>query len=69
VLANIQNQIWLCRRKTYDLSASTSPDAHKAIVDALEKENRKEAQSAMRKHISLVRERLIKFMHQQNGLR
>jgi len=69
VLANIQSQIWLCRRKTYDLSASTSPNAHKAILDALEKDNRKEAQSAMRKHIALVRERLIHFMQQKNGLR
>src|SRR5690349_12960913 len=28
VLENIQNQIWLQRRKTYDLSSSTAPDAH-----------------------------------------
>jgi DNA-binding GntR family transcriptional regulator len=67
VLANIQNQIWLCRRKTYDLSASTSPSAHKAILEALEKGNLKEAQSAMRSHIGLVRQRLLNFMQQKNG--
>jgi DNA-binding GntR family transcriptional regulator len=68
VLANIQNQIWLCRRKTYELSASTAPSAHKAILEALEKGSLKEAQSAMRSHIALVRQRLISFMQQKNGL-
>ncbi len=62
VLANIQSQIWLCRRKTYNLSASTAPEAHRAIIDALENDNRKEAQTAMRNHIALVRQRLIAFM-------
>lgn len=69
VLANIQNQVWLCRRKTFDLSASTSPSAHKAILDALEKGSRKEAQSAMSSHISLVRQRLIHFMQQKEQSR
>lgn len=68
VLANIQNQIWLCRRKTYELSASTAPSAHKAILEALEKGSLKEAQGAMRSHIALVRQRLISFMQQKNGL-
>jgi DNA-binding GntR family transcriptional regulator len=62
VLANIQSQIWMCRRKTYELSSSTAPDAHLAIVDALEKGDRQQAQAAMRNHISLVRKRLIAFM-------
>jgi DNA-binding GntR family transcriptional regulator len=67
VLANVQNQIWLCRRKTYDLSATTAPDAHKAILGALERGNRAEAQSAMQTHIALVRRRLIGFMEQKPG--
>ncbi len=67
VLDNVQSQIWLCRRKTYNLSSSTAPDAHLAILNALEKGNRKEAQAAMRSHISLVRQRLIDFMDQKNG--
>jgi DNA-binding GntR family transcriptional regulator len=67
VLGNLQNQVWLCRRKTYGLSASTSPSAHKAILEALEKGSLKEAQNAMRRHISLVRQRLIDFMEQKNG--
>lgn len=62
VLANVQSQIWLCRRKTYDLSSSTAPDAHQMILDTLEKGDRSLAQSAMRDHIVLVRKRLINFM-------
>jgi DNA-binding GntR family transcriptional regulator len=62
VLSNLQSQIWLCRRKTYDLSASSAPDAHRAILDALEKGDRKAAQTAMRRHIALVRERLLAFI-------
>jgi DNA-binding GntR family transcriptional regulator len=62
MLKNIQNQLWLCRRRTYHLSASTAPGAHKAILDALERGNRKAAQSAMRSHISLVRKRLLESM-------
>lgn len=62
VLANVQSQLWLCRRKTYDLSSSTLLDAHQAITEALEKGNRQKAQAAMRNHIDLVRKRLISFM-------
>ena len=62
VLRNIQNQIWLYRRKTYDLSSSSAPDAHRAILQAFEKDDRKAAQTAMRSHIALVRERLIAFI-------
>ncbi len=66
-LTNIQNQLWLCRRKTYDLSATTAPRAHKAILDALERGDRKAAQKAMQGHISLVRKRLLAFMHPRHA--
>lgn len=59
VLANIQNQIWLFRCKTYRLSSTTAPAAHRAILDALRANNTKAAQTAMREHIRLVRNRLI----------
>jgi DNA-binding GntR family transcriptional regulator len=65
VLANIQNQIWLYRRKTYDLSSSSAPDAHRAILQAFEKSDRKAAQAAMHSHVKLVRERLIAFIDSQ----
>jgi DNA-binding GntR family transcriptional regulator len=64
VLENIQNQIWLFRRKTYDVSSSSAPDAHDALVDAIEKagEDRTEAEFAMSRHISTVRKRLIEHL-------
>jgi DNA-binding GntR family transcriptional regulator len=65
VLANIQSQIWLCRRKTYKLSSTTAPEAHLAILEALSKDDREGAQAAMRDHISFVRQRLINFMEHQ----
>lgn len=67
VLSNVQSQIWLCRRRTYELSSSTAPDAHLAILEALEAGHRKEAQAAMRSHIDLVRQRLIAFMQKSES--
>ena len=68
VLDNVQSQIWLCRRKTYKLSSSTAPDAHLEIIDAFQKGNRKEAQAAMRRHIDLVRQRLIDYIQKKDAL-
>jgi DNA-binding GntR family transcriptional regulator len=62
VLQNTQNQIWLCRRKTYDLSGSTAPDYHQSIVNALQNNDRIRAQEIMREHIENVRRRLLQFM-------
>ena len=59
VLENIQNQIWLSRRTSYDLSSSTAPDYHDAILEALEESDSEKAQEAMRAHIRNVRERLV----------
>jgi DNA-binding GntR family transcriptional regulator len=66
VLSNLQSQIWLCRRKTYSLSSSTAPDAHEAILRALEGGDRRAAQKAMRDHIALVRQRLLEFLERHN---
>jgi DNA-binding GntR family transcriptional regulator len=65
VLENIQNRIWLSRRKTYDLSSSTAPDAHEAIVNALEANDRARAEAGMREHIQVVRDRLVEFLEGQ----
>jgi DNA-binding GntR family transcriptional regulator len=62
VLENIQNQIWLFRRKTYNLSSSLAPDAHDGLIDALEKGDRTEAESVMRRHISSVRKKLLEHL-------
>src|ERR1700760_3895295 len=65
VLTNVQSQIWLCRRKTYNLSSTTAPEAHQMIQEALAKGDRKTAQLAMRNHIAFVRERLLEFMEER----
>lgn len=62
VLENIQNQIWLSRRNTYDLSSSTAPGYHERIVEALEADDRGKAESAMRDHIQHVKRRLLEFL-------
>src|SRR5215471_6042619 len=62
VLENIQNQIWLSRRTSYDLSSSSAPDYHDAILKALEDSNSDKAQQAMRAHIRNVRERLVQSL-------
>ena len=62
LLENVQNQIWLFRRDTYDLSSSTAADFHQAIVDALESGKAADAQRAMREHIQSVRQRLVAFL-------
>lgn len=62
VLENIQNQIWLSRRKTYDLSSSAAPRYHEAILAALERKDRDKAAMVMREHIQNVRQRLVEFL-------
>ena len=69
VLKNIQDQIWLCRCKTYNLSSSTASDAHLTILKALEENDTKGAENAMRKHIDHVRTRLIDFLEQDSRLK
>ncbi len=61
-LENLQSQILLVRRKTYDLSSSTAASMHDAIVTALESNDRETAQALMREHISSVAKRLIEHL-------
>jgi DNA-binding GntR family transcriptional regulator len=62
VLENVQNQIWLQRRKTYDLSSSMAPDHHESIVEALDANDRAKAEKAMRGHIQNVKSRLLEYL-------
>jgi DNA-binding GntR family transcriptional regulator len=64
VLENIQNQIWLSRRNSYDLSSSTAPDYHGEIVEALEENQREKAEDAMRDHIQNVKRRLVEYLEE-----
>jgi DNA-binding GntR family transcriptional regulator len=66
VLENIQNQIWLFRCETYDLSSSSAPRAHTAILSALEKGNHEKAVASMKEHISNVRNRLVLYLGRAN---
>jgi DNA-binding GntR family transcriptional regulator len=59
LLERIQLQVWLFRRKSYNLSLSYAMPEHEAIVDALAKRDKGKAEQAIREHISNVRERLL----------
>jgi DNA-binding GntR family transcriptional regulator len=59
LLQNVQNQIWLFRGQTYDLSSSSAPDAHKRILQALRDGDTQIAERATREHIQHVRGRLV----------
>ena len=65
ILRNVQHQVWLFRRKTYDLSRSKATDTHAAIVQALEKGDKSRAQRLMREHITEVRDKLIHYLEEQ----
>ena len=69
MLENVQQQIWLFRRKTYDLSSSSAPDAHEAILTALENGKRMQAERAMSEHIASVRQKLVDFLAQESARR
>jgi DNA-binding GntR family transcriptional regulator len=67
ILTNVQHQVWLFRRKTYDLSRSKATDTHSAIVLALERGDREEAQRLMREHVTEVRDKLIRYLQEETG--
>ena len=59
VLENVQQKSLLCRSRSYELSSTTAPVAHKRIYLALKSGDKTEAQVAMREHILFVRDRLL----------
>ena len=62
VFENIQQKSLLCRYKSYELSATSSPLAHKRIYKALATVDREKAQTAMEDHIVYVRDRLLEAL-------
>jgi DNA-binding GntR family transcriptional regulator len=68
VLENLQNQIWLSRRNSYDLSSSTAPDFHEAILEALDANDRVKGEAVMREHIQNVKGRLVDFLENREQL-
>jgi len=65
VLENVQNRIWIFRRKTYDLSSSSAADFHDSVVNWLEKGRKDRAEQAMRDHIQGVERKLIEFLRHE----
>lgn len=66
MLENVQNQIWIFRRKTYELSSTSAADAHEEIVAALEAGDRTRAERAMSAHIITVLRKLLDFIARDN---
>jgi DNA-binding GntR family transcriptional regulator len=64
-LENLQLQVWLFRRKTYDLSGSSAVTMHTALVKALSKGDKEKAQQLMREHVASVRDKLLRFLAAQ----
>jgi DNA-binding GntR family transcriptional regulator len=65
IFENIQQKSVLCRYKSFELSATTSPLAHKQIYRAIDSGDREKARSAMESHIVYVRDRLITQIEQK----
>lgn len=65
ILENLQNQIWLFRRKTYTISSSAASDYHDMILEALETGDRQQAEKTMSQHVSEVRKKLVDFLVRQ----
>lgn len=59
IFENVQQKTLLCRYKSYELSATSSPLAHKKIYKALKHGPLEDAQAAMKEHIVYVRDRLL----------
>ncbi len=66
-LENLQHQLSLLRRTTYDLSSSKAVAAHAGLLRALANHDREEAQSLMRTHIRGTRDQLVQHMRSQEA--
>lgn len=58
-LANLQNQLTILRRKTYDISSSRAVESHTELCAALSAGDHDRAQDLMREHIAITREKLV----------
>jgi DNA-binding GntR family transcriptional regulator len=67
VFENIQQKSLLCRYKSYELSATSSPLAHRRIYKALVATDRDKAQAAMEDHIVYVRNRLLEALEKKSS--
>lgn len=67
VLENISQKTALFRSRTYRLVATTSPDCHDKIYEALNEGDRDLAQRAMREHILFFRDTLLKALEAEEA--
>jgi DNA-binding GntR family transcriptional regulator len=65
VFENIQQKSLLCRYKSYELSATSSPLAHQRIYAALAASDREKARAAMEDHIVYVKSRLLQAVEKK----
>jgi len=63
-LENLQHQVWLFRRQTYDLSRSRAVASHTAIAGAVAREDKRAAEKLMREHVSGVCKELIAHLRE-----
>lgn len=68
-LENLQHQVWLFRRQTYDLSRSGAIASHTAIAEAIARGDRSAAEKLMRDHISGVCQKLVAHLRQAESAR
>lgn len=61
-LENLQDQLSILRRKTFDLSSSQAVPMHVRIYEALAKDDRQAAADSMREHIRSTRDKLFEHM-------
>jgi DNA-binding GntR family transcriptional regulator len=66
-LENLYQQVWVFRRKTYDISRAHALDLHAMIVTALEKRDRREARRLMKDHIGAVRRKLLASLERRDA--
>ncbi|GAA3762223.1 GntR family transcriptional regulator [Terriglobus aquaticus] len=56
---NLQDKLWLCRCQTYRLTSSDTPSAHRAIAEAIARQDREQAKKETSDHIRFVRSALL----------
>ena len=66
-LENMHHQMLILRHQTYHLTSHSAVVHHREILDALERDDRKEAEKLMVSHIRAVRDRLVQHLSAETG--
>jgi len=65
IFEGIQDKTILSRSKTYHLAPTSAPVSHQKIFEALQREDRHEAERAMSDHILFLRDSLLAFIRER----